>query len=75
MRDGTAGKNGGRDSNGRTTNTVAANGNGTAETSVRSNVLALARLLGRQIAREQFSRVTNTSDSVPATDTGDRKET
>ena len=42
---------------------VAANDNGSAEGRVQSAVLTLARLLGRQIAREQFTGLHAANDN------------
>jgi len=47
----------------------AANDNGTAEARVQSAVLTLARLLGRQIAREQFSGLHAANDNRPTEET------
>ncbi len=41
----------------------AANDNGSAEARVQSAVLTLARLLGRQIAREQFQQLHAANDN------------
>ena len=64
----------GRNGNGRSTDRLAANDNGAAEARVRSAVLTIARLLGRQIAREQFERQASANDNVPVQETGDRQE-
>ena len=53
---------------------IAANDNGAAEARVRSAVLTIARLLGRQIAREQFQRLETANDDTPVRETGDRQE-
>ena len=45
---------------------VAANDNGTAEARVQSAVLTIARLLGRQIAREQFTQLHAANDNRQA---------
>ncbi len=58
------------DGNGRTTSGRTANDNTTAEARIQPAVLTLARLLGRQIAREQYGRVTAASDSMPVKETG-----
>ncbi|MCY4003296.1 MAG: hypothetical protein OXF33_06295 [Rhodospirillales bacterium] len=47
----------------------AANDNGTAEARVQSAVLTLARLLGRQIAREQFAGLHAANDNRPTEET------
>ncbi len=44
---------------------VAANDNRSAEARVQSAVLTLARLLGRQIAREQFAGLHAANDNRP----------
>ena len=54
---------------------VAANDNGSAEARVQSAVLTLARLLGRQIAREQFERRDCANDNEPVQETRNLKET
>ena len=64
----------GRNGRGRSTDRVAANDNGAAEARVRSAVLTIARLLGRQIAREQFQRLETANDNTPVRETGDRQE-
>ena len=50
---------------------AAANDNGAAEARVQSAVLTLARLLGRQIAREQFTGLHAANDNRP---TGETRE-
>ena len=50
---------------------VAANDNGSAEARVQSAVLTLARLLGRQIAREQFAQLHAANDNRPADTAGE----
>ena len=64
----------GRNGSGRSRDRVAANDNGAAEARVRSAVLTIARLLGRQIAREQFERQASANDNASDTKTGDRQE-
>ena len=64
----------GKGGSGRSMDRVAANDNGTAEARVRSAVLTIARLLGRQIAREQFERQASANDNTPGGETGDRQE-
>ncbi len=54
---------------------VAANDNGSTETRVHAAVLSLARLLGRQIAREQFERPDCANDNEPVQETRNLKET
>ena len=54
----------GRNGRERSTDHVAANDNAAAEARVRSAVLTIARLLGRQIAREQFERLASASCST-----------
>jgi len=51
--------------NGRTTSGLPANDTGTPEARVRSAVLTLARLLGRQIAREQHRQASTVNDGTP----------
>ena len=46
-----------------------ANDNGTAEARVQSAVLTLARLIGRQIAREQFTELHAANDNRPTEET------
>jgi len=48
---------------------VAANHDGGAEARVQSAVLTLARLLGRQIAREQFWQPQAANDNRPTEET------
>ena len=42
---------------------VAANDNGAAETRLGAAVLTIARLIGRQIAREEFERLSAANDN------------
>ncbi len=61
---------------------VAANDNpgsgagagGSAEVRIDTVVMTLARLLGRQIAREEFRRLEAANDNPPAKDAGGRQE-
>ena len=53
---------------------VAANDNGGAEARVQSAVLTLARLIGRQIAREQFMQFDAANDNRPAAKAGHRQD-
>jgi len=46
--------------------TVAANDNGTVEARIDAAVLTIARLIGRQIAREEFERCCAANDNRPA---------
>jgi hypothetical protein len=46
--------------------TVAANDNETAEARIDAAVLTIARLIGRQIAREEFERLSAANDNWPA---------
>ena len=62
----------GRNGSGRSRDRVAANG--AAEARVRSAVLTIACLLGRQIAREQFERQASANENSPVKETGDRQE-
>ena len=48
---------------------AVANDNGTAGARVQSAVLTLARLLGRQIAREQFWQPQAANDNQPTEET------
>jgi len=48
--------------------TVAANDNGAAGTRLDAAVLTIARLIGRQIAREEFERLSAANDNRPAPD-------
>ena len=64
----------GTNGSGRSGDRAAANDNGAAEARVRSAVLTIARLLGRQIAREQFERQASANDNTPVKETGDRQE-
>ena len=64
----------GTNGSGRSSDRHAANDNGAAEARVRSAVLTIARLLGRQIAREQFERQASANDNAPAGKAGDRQE-
>ena len=50
---------------------IAANDNGSAEARVQSAVLTIARLLGRQIAREQFGQLRAANDNRPAGGAGE----
>ena len=53
----------------------AANDNGAAESRVESAVLTIARLIGRQIAREEFERPDAVNDNTPASVAGPDRET
>ena len=53
----------------------AANDNGGPEARIGAAVKTLARLLGRQIAREEFRRLEAANDNAPARDAGERQET
>ena len=64
----------GRNGSGRSKDRVATSDNGAAEARVRSAVLTIARLLGRQIAREQFERQASANDNAPAGKAGGQKE-
>ena len=48
---------------------AVANDNGTAEARIQSAVLTLARLIGRQIAREQFAGLHAANHNRPAEET------
>ena len=54
---------------------AAANDYGGAEARVDTAVLALARLIGRRIAREELDRLDAANDNAPAEDAGERQET
>ncbi len=71
MRVGVAGRRGatGRNGSGRSRNRGA--DNGAAEARFRPAVLTIARLLGRQIAREQFEWQASANDNTPVKETGD----
>ena len=64
-----------RDGNGRErvpVPRVAANDNGSGqEARIDAAVMRLARLLGRQIAREQFRQSQAANDNAPADEAGD----
>ena len=64
----------GTNGSGRSRDRHAANDNGAAEARVRSAVLTIARLLGRQIAREQFERQASANDNAPTGKAGGQKE-
>ena len=65
----------GTNGSGRSGDRVAANDNGAAEARFRAALLTIARLLGRQIAREQFERRVAANDNPPAgKKAGGRKE-
>ena len=53
----------------------AANDNGTADSRVESAVLTIARLIGRQIAREAFERTRAVNDNAPTSEAGKDQET
>ena len=50
---------------------VAANDNGGPEARIDAAVMRLARLLGRQIAREQFRQSQAANDNAPETEAHD----
>ena len=50
---------------------AAANDNGGPEARIRAAAMTLARLLGRQIAREEFTRIEAANDNAPASEAGD----
>ena len=57
-----------RDGNGRErgrTHDAVANNNGGPQARIEDAVMRLARLLGRQIAREQFARPQAANDNAP----------
>ena len=45
-----------------------------SEARVQSDVVTIARLLGREIARERFERLEAVHDDAPAGELGDREE-
>ena len=49
----------------------AANDVSTAESRVESAVLTIARIIGRQIAREAFERLHAVNDNAPASEAGE----
>ena len=51
---------------------AAANDNGTAEARVEAAVLVIARLIGRQIAREEYERLHAANDNALVGDAGER---
>ena len=51
---------------------AAANDNGTAEARVEAVVLTLARLIGRQIAREEYERLRAANDNASVGKTDER---
>ena len=64
----------GTNGSGRSGDRIAANDNGAAEARFRAALLTIARLLGRQIAREQFERRIAANDNRPARKAGGQKE-
>lgn len=48
---------------------IAANDNGTPATRLNAAVVTVARLIGRQIAREEFERRDAANDNRPAPET------
>ena len=52
----------------------AANDNGGPEARVEAAVLTIARLLGRQIAREMFERASAANDDTPPARAGEDQE-
>ena len=63
-----------RDGNGRErapVPRVAANDNGGPEARIDAAVMRLARLLGRQIARDQFRQQGAANDNAPTDEAGD----
>ncbi len=64
-----------RDGNGRErgqSHDAAANDNGGPEARIEDAVMRLARLLGRQIARERFRQSEAANDNAPETEAHDR---
>ena len=62
------------DGDGRGNGGIAANDNGGSEARVASAVRTLARLIGRQIAREEFNRLCAANDNAPSGKSGDRQQ-
>ncbi len=62
----------GRDGSGRGDDRRAANDNPGPEARIEDAVLRLARLLGRQIAREHFARPEAANDNAPAGEADER---
>ena len=60
--------------NGQSNNGITADDIAESEAQVRSAVVTIARLLGRQIAREHFGRLEAVSDDAPAGEAGDGEE-
>ena len=56
----------GTNGSGRSRDRTAANDNGAADARFRAALVTIARLLGRQIAREQFERRVAANDNRPA---------
>ena len=50
---------------------AAANDNGGPEARIEAAVMRIARLLGRQIAHEEFARIGAANDNAPASEAGD----
>ena len=55
----------GTNRSGRSEDRVAANDNGAGEARFRAALLTIARLLGRQIARERFEASRAANDNAP----------
>ena len=53
---------------------AAANDNGGPDARIRAVSMTLARLLGRQIAREEFERSRPANDNAPAGEAGEGRE-
>lgn len=60
--------------NGQSTDRITADDIAESEALVQSAVVTIARLLGRQIAREHFGRLEAVSGDAPAGEAGDREE-
>ena len=54
---------------------TAANDNGTAAAKLDAALLTIARLIGRQMARETFEQLSAANDNRPAPQAGDDQET
>ena len=53
---------------------IAANDNGGSEARIAAAVRTIARLIGRQIAREEFNRLCAANDNAPSGKSGDRQQ-
>lgn len=60
--------------NGRSNDGITARDIAESEARVQSDVVTIARLLGREIARKHFERLEAVDDDAPAGEFGDREE-